>query len=41
VTRTFGRYFATVIVGAILLYLIWPIVGALAVVVLVVAGLKV
>jgi hypothetical protein len=39
--RTLGRFLATVIVCAILLYFIWWIVGALAVVVLVEVGVKV
>ena len=39
--RTLGRFLATVIVGAILLYLIWWIVGVLAVVALVGGGVKV
>ena len=39
--RTLGRFLATVIVFAILLYFIWWIVGALAVVVLVEVGVKV
>jgi hypothetical protein len=38
--RTLGRFLATVIVGAILLYFIWWIVGVMAVVVLVMAGVK-
>jgi hypothetical protein len=38
--RTLGRFLATVIVCAILLYFIWWIVGALAVVVLVEVGVK-
>ena len=39
--RTLGRFLATVIVCAIMVFLIWWIVGALAVVVLVVVGVKV
>ena len=39
--RTLGRFLATVIVCAILLYFIWWIVGALAVVVLVEGEMKV
>lgn len=38
---TLGRLLGTVIVGAILLYLIWWVVGVLAVVVLVMVGVKV
>jgi hypothetical protein len=39
--RTLGRFLATVIVCAILLYFSWWIVGALALVVLVEVGVKV
>ena len=39
--RTVGRFLATVIVGAILVYFTWWIFGVLAVVVLVLGGVKV